>query len=191
MIKLVILLFIVTIVTLRINTMNFIKNITLKQFTYFTLQLLLIIAVYFGVKTYTQRNLVQDIPPALSATLLSGQTFNLQAQRDKPLLLHFWATWCPVCKLEQSSIQSISNKHHVITVAMQSGDKAELNSYMHSEMLSFPVIVDNDGAITNRFGIQAVPVSFIINTEGKIVFIESGFTSSWGLKLRLWLANFL
>jgi len=188
---LVILFVIITIVTLRTNTMNFIKNITLKQFTYFTLQVLLIIAVYFGVKTYTQRNLAQDIPPTLSATLLSGQAFNLQAQRDKPLLLHFWATWCPVCKLEQSSIQSISNKHNVITVAMQSGDKAELNSYMHNEKLSFPVIVDNDGAITNRFGIQAVPVSFIINTEGKIVFIESGFTSSWGLKLRLWLANFL
>jgi len=171
--------------------MNFIKNITPKRFIYFSLQVLLLIAVYIGVKYYTQRDLVQDTPPALSATLLSGQTFNLQEQRDKPLLLHFWASWCPVCKLEQESIESINKEHRVVSVAMQSGEQAKLKQYMQAEKLSFPVIADDQGDIAARFGVKAVPVSFILNTKGNIVFIESGFTSSWGLRLRLWLANYL
>jgi len=171
--------------------MNFIKNITPKRFIYFSLQVLLLIAVYVGVKYYTQRDLVQDTPPTLSATLLSGQTFNLQGQRDKPLLLHFWASWCPICKLEQDSIESISKAHNVVSVAMQSGEQTELQQYMQAEKLSFPVIADNQGDIAARFGVKAVPVSFIMNTKGNIVFIESGFTSSWGLRLRLWLADYL
>lgn len=171
--------------------MNFVKNITPKRFLYFSLQVLLLIAVYIGVKTYAQRDLVQDTPPVLNATLLSGQTFNLQAQRDKPLLLHFWASWCPICKLEQQSIESISKSHSVISIAMQSGDESELRTYMQTEKLSFPVITDNNGNIATRFGVKAVPVSFILNPDGKIVFIEAGFTSSWGLRLRLWLAGFL
>ena len=170
--------------------MNFIKNITPKRFLYFTLQVLLLIAVYLGVKSYTQRDLVQEVPPTLNATLLSGQSFNLQVQRDKPLLLHFWASWCPVCKLEEQSIDAINKNHNVVSIAMQSGDENELKTYMHTEKLSFPVIADNAGDIAARFGVKAVPVSFIINSDGKIVFIEAGFTSSWGLRLRLWLAEF-
>lgn len=170
--------------------MNLIKNITPKRFIYFSLQVLLLIAVYIGVKAYTQRDLVQDIPPTLNATLLSGKVFNLQAQRDKPLLLHFWASWCPVCKLEEQSIESINKDRAVVSIAMQSGDEDELKAYMRTEKLTFPVIADNNGDIATRFGVKAVPVSFILNAEGKIVFIESGFTSSLGLQLRLWLAKF-
>jgi len=171
--------------------MNIIKKITAKKALYAGLQVVLLIAVYLGVKAYTQRNLVQDAPPSLSATLLNGVKFNLaDSDNGKPLLLHFWATWCPVCKLEQSSIESISNDYSIVTIAMQSGDESTLKEFMQTEGLSFPVITDKDSNIASRFGVKAVPVSFILNTKRKIVFIESGFTSAWGLRLRLWLADF-
>jgi len=170
-------------------TMNVIKTIKSNKLLFISLQVLLLVSVYVGVKTYKQRDLVQDTPP-LTATLLSGQTFNLQAQRDKPLLLHFWASWCPVCQLEQDTIESLSQDYSVVTVAMQSGEKAEVQHYMQTENLTFPVIVDPAGEISSRFGIKGVPISFILNREGKIVFVESGYTTSWGLQFRLWLADF-
>jgi len=170
--------------------MKLINKIKSKRWLYISLQILLLIAVYLSVRAYTQRDLVRD-PPAFSATLLSGQMFNLPFQQQEPLLLHFWASWCPVCKLEQDSIQSISQQYSVVTVAMQSGEQSELKEYMRSENLSFPVITDNDGRIATQYGVKAVPVSFILNPDGKIVFTESGFTSSWGLQVRLWLANYL
>jgi len=174
--------------------MNFIRNLTTKKVLAIVLQIVLLIAVYLGVKAYTQRDLVQDTPPALNATLLSGAKFNLTEYHlqtnDKPLLLHFWATWCPVCKLEESSITAISQDYPVITIAMQSGDNNALREYMRAEGLNFPVIVDENSTLANRFGVKAVPVSFILNAQGKIVFIEAGYTSSWGLRFRLWLAQF-
>jgi len=172
--------------------MNFIKNLTAKKALLFTLQILLLITVYLGVKTYTQRDLVQDTPPALNATLLSGAQFNLAEYNysGKPLLLHFWATWCPVCKLEEASIESLSRDYPVITVAMQSGDENTLQEYMNSEDLSFAVIADDNSVLANRFGLKAVPVSFILNSQGKIVFTEAGYTSAWGLRFRLWLAQY-
>lgn len=172
--------------------MNFIKKLTAKKILIIILQVVLLIAVYLGVKAYTQRDLVQETPPALNATLLSGTPFNLAKYNynGKPLLLHFWATWCPVCKLEEASIESLSRDYPVVTIAMQSGDENALREYMQTEDLSFAVIGDDNSTLANRFGVKAVPVSFILNTQGKIVFIEAGYTSSWGLRFRLWLAQF-
>lgn len=171
--------------------MNIIKKISSNRYLIISLQLFLFIAVYTGVRSYTQRNLVQDIPAALNVTLLSGKTINLQATSDTPQLLHFWASWCSVCKFEQSSIESLSKSYPVISIAMQSGNATELRQYMQSNKLSFSVVADNNGNIARQFGVRAVPVSFILNKQGRIVFIESGYTSSWGLQLRLWLAQFL
>ncbi len=171
--------------------MNIVKKISSKRYLVISLQLLLFAAIYFGVRHYTQRNLVQVNPPILNATLLSGEAFNLQAANGSPRLLHFWASWCSVCKFEQDGIESLSKNNAVITVAMQSGGSAELQYYMQTENLSFPVIADPNGDIAKRFGVKAVPVSFILNKQGKIVFTESGYTSNWGLQVRLWLAQFL
>ena len=174
------------------DRIKIILNIILaKRYILISFQILLFIALYLGVRGYTQRALVQDVPPMLNATFLSGESFNLQAPFHEPRLLHFWATWCPVCKLEQDSIESISKDYSVVSIAMQSGTDIELEQYMQDENLSFAVIADARGTIAHRFGVKAVPVSFILNDKGNIVFTETGFTSSWGLRFRLWLADFL
>lgn len=172
------------------SKMNIIKTIKSKRYLLISLQIIVFISVYLGVKMYTQRDLAQSIPPELNASLITGEKFNLQTKSNAPRLLHFWASWCPVCKLEENGIEAIAKDHPTITVAMQSGEDLELEHYMRTQALSFAVIADNNGAIARKFGVKAVPVSFILNTDGKIVFIESGYTSSWGLRIRLWLARF-
>ncbi len=42
---------------------------------------------------------------------------------NKPILLHFWATWCPTCKFEAPNIEKVSKDYEVITIAVQSGTK--------------------------------------------------------------------
>ena len=167
------------------------KILYAKRSVKISIQIFLFIVIYFAVKAYTQRDLIQGQAPVLNATLITGENFNLQHKRNQPMLLHFWASWCPVCKLEQDSIDSISKNHPVVTVAMQSGDSSEISQYMRDSGLNFSVIADETGALAQRYGVKAVPVSFILNPQGQIVFSESGYTSSWGLQLRLWLANFL
>ena len=105
------------------------------------------------------------------------------------MLIHFWASWCPVCKLEQSNIQNIAKDHPVITVAMQSGHNEELKQYMDEEKLSFNVINDESGQLSKMYNIKGVPVSFIINKENEIKFVEVGYTTELGLRIRLWWAG--
>ena len=136
-----------------------------------------------------QRDVVSGIAPNINAVTLKGQQFELYKEQRRPLLVHFWATWCPVCKLEQSNIENISKDHPVITIAMQSGTDDELNQFMKDENLSFNVINDNSSILSRSYNIKGVPVSFIVDKENKIEFIEVGYTTELGLRIRLWWAG--
>lgn len=153
------------------------------------LEVIVLVAIYFGAKSFVQRDLVAGLAPEISANLIDGSPIQLMQFRGKPLLLHFWATWCSICRLEQSSIQSLSHSYQVITVAMQSGDGQKVRDFMQQEALSFPAIADASGEISQQYGVTAVPTSFILDSNGKIRYTETGFSSEWGLRLRLWIAG--
>lgn len=153
------------------------------------LELAVFLLMYLGVRTYMQWDLASGAAPALHAETLGGKTFNLASPRKRPLLIHFWATWCPVCRLEQDSIQSLSRHYRVISVAMSSGDASAVREFMKKQGLSFPVINDPDGVIARQYGVSAVPVSFVVSPGNRIRFVERGYTTEWGLRLRLWLGG--
>jgi len=153
------------------------------------IEITLIVAVFFAVKSYSQRDLVQDNLPYFESTLLGGQKFVSNNLDNKPLLLHFWANWCPVCEMEKESIESLSKDYRVVSVAMKSGTNMEVEQYMKENQLSFPTIIDEHGKLAEKFGINGVPVSFIVRPNGKIAFSEIGYTTELGLRIRLWLAE--
>jgi thiol-disulfide isomerase/thioredoxin len=159
-----------------------------KSWVKYPLEILFFVLLYLGLRAYVQRDMAQGIAPAIQATTLSQQNFNL-TDASKPLLVHFWATWCGICKLEQDSIQAISADYPVITIAMQSGSDAEIQAYLNEHQLRFPVINDVNGELSARYGVQGVPASFIVNDKQQIVAVERGYTSGWGLRLRLWWAK--
>lgn len=155
------------------------------------LELLVIIVIIFGVRAWQQRDIAKGAAPALSGMLLDGASYALAAKPVQPVLVHFWATWCPICRAEQGSIASLAHDNpNVITVAMQSGKSDAVQQYMREQSVSFPVINDEDGRLSENWGVRGVPASFIIDTEGKVRFVEIGYTTGWGLRFRLWLASF-
>jgi len=105
------------------------------------------------------------------------------------VLVYFWASWCPVCRLEQGSVSALLRDHPVVTVAMQSGSAAEVSGYLREHGLDWPVINDPDGALAARWGVRATPTFFVVDRERAIRFREVGYTSGPGLRLRLWLAR--
>lgn len=154
-----------------------------------TLEIALILLVFFAIKTYMQRNLVEGTAPTLQGNLLNGQPVDLQSYRGKSVLVYFWATWCPMCKLQNSSIDSIQHHYKVITIAMNSGPGSEVKAYIDKHNLSYPVITDEHGSIAKRYGVSGVPTSFVIDANGDIAYTEMGYTTNWGLRFRLWLAE--
>lgn len=154
------------------------------------LELLLVIVVITGVREWQQRDIVKGFAAPLSGMLLDGKSYSLAAKPAQPVLVHFWATWCPICRAEQGSIESLSRDNpNVITVAMQSGSNAEVRKFMRDQGLSFPVINDTESQIPAAWGVHGVPASFIIGADGKIKFVEIGYTTGIGLRIRLWLAG--
>lgn len=158
------------------------------------IELAVVIVVIFGVRSWQQRDIVSGAAPSLQGMLLlDGKPLAAMSpeQAGKPVLVHFWATWCPICRTEQGSIEKIAADHfNVVTVAMQSGANDSVAKFMAEQKLSFPVLNDADGMTSAEWGVHAVPASFIVDGNGKIRFVEVGYTTEIGLRLRLWLAQF-
>lgn len=122
-----------------------------------------------------------------SFELLDGT--NYEIEKDKPLLIHFWATWCPICALEEQNIETISKDYQVITIATQSGSSEEIKEYLEKNNLSFKVVNDNLATLSREFNIKAFPTTFIYDKNQNLKFSEVGYSSTFGLKLRLWWSN--
>ena len=152
------------------------------------LMAVMLLIMFLGVRAWQQRVLVQGTAPSLSASALSGDYLVLGVGR-KPTLVYFWASWCGVCRLKEGSVESIARDHKVISVALTSGDDAEVRRYLAGRGLKLPVINDPDGKISNQWGVRATPTSFIVDARNRIRFREVGFSTEWGLRFRLWLAG--
>ena len=161
-----------------------------KKWRSFALNALLFIVVVVAIRTWQQRDMISGPAPALQGTTLSGQPYHLPARPGQPVLVHFWATWCPICRAEQGTIDAIAHDNpNVITVAMQSGASEEVTKHMREQGLNFPVVNDADGRLAGAWGVHGVPASFILTPDGRIRFVEVGYTTAIGLRLRLWLAG--
>ena len=155
------------------------------------LEIVLIVAVVLLVRAWLARDLAQGPAPAIEAELLDGNPVSLEDYADRPMLLHFWATWCPICRLEEGEIMRLSRSHPVLTVAMQSGTAGEVEAHLTERERELDVVNDPDGALARRFGVRAVPSTFIIDREGQIVFRKQGYAPPLELRFRLWLAQWL
>jgi len=163
------------------------KKSRLRQLVINLLALLLVLLV---VRWFMQRDVISGQAPVLTGiSIIDQQSVNTANWRGEPYLIHIWASWCRICRLEEGSINGINQSHRVITIAMQSGDDEAVRDYMKQRGIDWLVLNDEQGHLSRQFGVSAVPASFIVDREGVIRFSEVGYTSDWGLRLRLWMAG--
>ncbi|WP_089725335.1 protein disulfide oxidoreductase [Candidatus Thiosymbion oneisti] len=154
-------------------------------------QLVLILAIFMVLHWWRSEPLASGDAPALTGDLAGGGRFDLDGLQGKPVLVHFWATWCPVCRFGDDTIAAIAEDFNVITVAIQSGGAAEIMGHLSRASLSFPVIPDSDGVLATAWGVSGVPASFVLDGSGRIRFATVGYTTGIGLRGRLWVAGML
>jgi thiol-disulfide isomerase/thioredoxin len=144
---------------------------------------LVLLFVLSNIISYIRKpELLSTQLPQIEVQLVDGSTFKVQ--KGKPLLLYFWADWCPACKLQSSNIEFVSQKYNVLTIAVNSGSNEEIKAYMQEHKLSFKVINDKDGVWAKEFNIEAYPTTFIYNAKGKLKFTDVGYTTTAGLLAR-------
>ena len=155
------------------------------------LEILVIVVVVLMIRAWIARDLAQGPAPEFEAYLLDGSPVALADFADRPMLLHFWATWCPICRLEEGEILRVSRSHPVLTVAMQSGSAADVEAHLNERERELDVVLDPDGHLAAHFGVRVVPSTFIIDPAGQIVFRKQGYAPPLELRFRLWLAGWL
>ena len=149
--------------------------------------LLSFLVLLFSLPVFSQSLKVGANAPDFSLQLqqdgkASDKTVTLNSYKGKVLFLHFWATWCPPCKVELPHMESLAKK-----LASQ-GDKAKmeflavcisdsqksLTSFMQKNGYTFASALDEPGLVAMKYGIQGVPTSILISPEGKILKIQVG-----------------
>ena len=160
-----------------------------RRWLRWSLQLTAVVVFFVLFNLYNTRGAPSGPAPAISGQLLDATPVSLQALRGKPVLLQFWASWCPICGIQQATIDAIADDYSVLSVAMDESTPDEIRAYMEDKGVDYPVLHDPDYHIARQYGIRGVPTSFIIDRLGNIRFVESGYTSSMGLRIRLWWAG--
>ncbi|HDS2774497.1 TPA: protein disulfide oxidoreductase [Enterobacter bugandensis] len=148
--------------------------------------ILLTLAVLWGVDQYRKPSL----PASFSATpmqSIDGNIHDIAAlSKERPLLIYVWATWCSICRYTAPAVDKLAKEGgNVVSIAMRSGDDAKLARWAEKKNLSMPVINDANGAVSQQWQVSVTP-TLVIVSKGKVVSTTTGWTSYWGLKIRMW-----
>jgi thiol-disulfide isomerase/thioredoxin len=151
---------------------------------------LIILTLLLNLISFIKKpELASNTLPEFNLTTTTQKQISSDDYSGKALLIHFWATWCPACKLEASNIERLSKSYQVITIAVNSGSDDEINLFLKEHDLNYDVINDSEGEFASKFSISSFPTTFIYDKNGEIKFSEVGYTSTLGLNLRMWLSN--
>lgn len=148
------------------------------------------IAIVWGVRAFQQRELPDGPTPRASIRTLDAEMRELGVPTGRPVLLHFWASWCGVCKAMHPQLDDLASEHDVVTIASQSGSAAEVRAFLAEQgWRAASTAIDADGRLARRFGVTAFPTTFVLDPTGAIRFAEVGYTTMLGLQARLWWAS--
>jgi len=152
----------------------------------------MVLLVALAVNAWQSRHVPAGSAPGLDAPLLawpevgdaSLQTW-LARHRGEVVAVHFWATWCPICKASEDNITRLMGDWPIVTVAMQSGDELSVQRHLQKARLPWPTALDPQGTLAKAWGVSAVPATVILDRQGRIAMASMGYTSTLGLWGRL------
>ena len=112
--------------------------------------------------------------PGFSLVDLDDRVYSLEDYRGKPLIVNFWATWCPPCREEMPSMEKAWQRIEAEGIAMigiNVGESFDTVFGFTAEMdVSFPLLLDENGAVTDRWPVQGLPTTYILNPRGEMVY---------------------
>ena len=123
-----------------------------------------------------QRPAPQQGFPAPNFTLqtLQGTELTLSNQRGNPVLVNLWASWCGPCRAEMPAMQEIYEKYReqgftILAVNATNQDSRNAAAdFVEEHQLTFPILLDTSGEVSDLYNLRSLPTSFFINADGII-----------------------
>lgn len=118
--------------------------------------------------------------PEFSLTDQYGSQWTLSELKGKTVILNFWATWCPPCRMEMPDFQNVYDELidegnedvFILGIAapnyFREKDLPEIVKFLDTNGYSYPCLMDFDGIVTEKYYISAFPTTFLIDKNGKV-----------------------
>lgn len=163
-----------------------------KSFKYWlsqALQIVLMVTVLsIGMDWYRTKDIPNEQAPPLSAIMDDGEFVDVIAKsHEEPVVVYFWATWCPACKFVSPSVSWLSDYYEVVAVSGSSGPKERVEQFMQVKDYQFNNINDPNSQIMRDWHISVTPTIYVIK-EGEVSSITTGVTTPIGMLARIWMA---
>ena len=133
---------------------------------------------------------IGQVPPSFSLLQTDGTTFDIEAARGKPVVLNFWASWCPPCRAEMPDLATFAEERNDVTVVAINTTTSERDveaarSFVAPYEEAFTVVYDSEGAVADAYRVQAMPTTYVLDASGTII------AKQYGAIDRAWLDRFV
>ena len=126
--------------------------------------------------------LTDQAVPEIRAQSLAGKAIATgEFKGKKKFVVSFWASWCGPCRMELPELKAFYEKYHqedssfeVIAVSTDE-DRYQAEKYAKEAQLPFPIVWDESGKIATDYRVEAIPVLYVVDENGKAVFGEVGY----------------
>ncbi len=128
-----------------------------------------------------RRNLLGKKAPEFDLPVLFGETGSLKKLAGKPILLNFWATWCPACKsalpaLERHALAIEKKGYKVVLISTENKKVVQsfMNQWFKGRKVPFVVLVDPKGEVSGKYSVSALPTFVVLNDKAQVSFAAIG-----------------
>ncbi len=126
--------------------------------------------------------------PEITLTNTNGQTFKLSDLRGTPVVLNFWATWCPPCRAELPELQAASERltGQVAVIGVNQGEApADVQAFAQQLGLTFEIPLDTRMEASRLYLVRSLPTTFFIDRAGVVRQMQVGPLTEATLSQRL------
>ncbi len=133
--------------------------------------------------------------PYFSSVTPEGKKMSIDDLKGKLVILNFWATWCPPCRLEMPSMEKIYKEFkgeglEVVAMNFMEGPEP-INVFVKENDFTFTILLDRSGKIAESYGVRALPITFLIGRRGNILARSIGYKDWHNKKTRKLISSLL
>ncbi len=168
----------------------------LRKFLILLIEVSLFIAAFMAISAYQARTLLptdHEPAPSLQATTLQGEVFDLEDLKGKPVLIYFFAPWCPYCSASADNIVRLrewrsEEQLAIVAVALDWQEHGQILEYASEHDLNMPVVMAGPEIATN-WKVHGFPTYYVLDSEHQVVRRDFGYSTQIGLLWRSWLVE--
>lgn len=116
--------------------------------------------------------------PAFDLADPSGKRVRLADFQGKPLIVNFWATWCPPCRAEMPSMQRAWDQvrgEGIEVIAINVGESAgAIERFREQAKVGFPLPMDTDSTVVQAWPVRGLPTTFVVDPQGRLAYKAAG-----------------